>query len=58
MTGPRVFALIDVGAVGAPGTTRGIWHAACGRVSFNPHDIEARFCPYCAQYLDTEASSA
>ena len=58
MTGHRIYTLIDVGAVGSPGTTRGIWHMECGTVSFSPRDVEGKWCPYCQVFLDTEASSA
>jgi hypothetical protein len=52
MTGPRVFALIDVGAA------RGIWCGRCQNVSFDPSDLDARWCSYCDCYLDVEVRSS
>ena len=43
-----LFAFVQVGAF------IGIWHAGCGRVSFNPKDIQDRFCTHCHEPLTDE----
>lgn len=43
-----VYALVEVdGEVG-------IWHLECGVTSWNPMDVERRYCSACHEELDVE----
>lgn len=42
------YAIIEVG------TARGIWCGRCQRVSFNPRDVDEKYCGVCHVFLDTE----
>jgi uncharacterized OB-fold protein len=46
-----LFAYVEVGAF------IGIWCGTCGRVSFNPNDLDHRYCGHCHESLTDEVKA-